>query len=89
VTVPVTDSGFAASTIASREANGWFQVEVIPVGFDDEVIVVMQSPEALNDFNFRDITNNPAKASYVGKSSNGRKYVFPAEYDIFIDVSPY
>ena len=49
----------------------------------------MQSPEALNDFNFRDITNNPAKASYVGKSSNGRKYVFPAEYDIFIDVSPY
>ena len=24
VTVPVTDSGFAASTIASREANGWF-----------------------------------------------------------------
>jgi|TARA_B110001450_G_C17628977_1_gene484446 hypothetical protein len=29
------------------------------------------------------------KASYVGKSSYGRKYVFPAEYDIFIDVSPW
>lgn len=49
----------------------------------------MQPPEAFYDFNFRDLTNNPAKASYVGKSNTGRKYVFPAEYDIFIDVSPY
>lgn len=89
VSVPATGAGFEATTIASREANGWLQVEVVPVGFDNDVIVVMQSPEALNDYNFRDITNNPAKASYVGKSSYGRKYVFPAEYDIFIDVSPY
>ena len=49
----------------------------------------MQAPEKFHDFNFRDITNNPAKASYVGKSNTGRKYVFPAEYDVFIDVSPY
>lgn len=51
--------------------------------------MVMQTPEALNDFNFRELTNTPMKASYVGKSSYGRKYVFPAEYDIFIDVSPW
>ena len=49
----------------------------------------MQPPEGFQDFNFRDITNNPEKASYVGKSNTGRKYVFPAEYDVFIDVSPY
>lgn len=49
----------------------------------------MQPPEKFYDFNFRDITNNPEKATYVGLSSTGRTYVFPAEYDIFIDVSPY
>lgn len=49
----------------------------------------MQPPEGFYDYNFREITNNPEKASYVGKSNTGRKYVFPAEYDIFIDVSPY
>ena len=49
----------------------------------------MQPPESIYDFNFRDITNNPEKASFVGISKTGRKYVFPAEYDIFIDVSPH
>lgn len=77
------------TTITQREANGWIQLEVVAVGFDKNVIVVMQPPEKFYDFNYRDLTNNPAKASYVGKSNTGRKYVFPAEYDIFIDVSPY
>lgn len=49
----------------------------------------MQPPEKYYDFNYRSLTNNPEKSSYVGKSQYGRKYVFPAEYDVFIDVSPY
>lgn len=49
----------------------------------------MQPPEKFYDFNFRDTTNNPEKQTYVGLSATGRTYVFPAEYDIFIDVSPY
>lgn len=77
------------TTKTQREANGWIKLEVVSVGFDKDVLVFMQPPEALYDFNFRVPTNNPAKATYVGRSYTDRKYVFPAEYDIFIDVSPW
>jgi hypothetical protein len=40
------------------------------------------------DFNFKIQTNNPAKMTKVFKSYFGRKYVIPAEYDIFIDFAP-
>ena len=40
------------------------------------------------DFNFRSQTNNPDKMTKVFKSSFGRKYLIPAEYDIFIDFAP-
>lgn len=48
----------------------------------------MQPPEKYYDYNFRSETNDPTKQVYVGLSQYGRKYVFPAEYDIFVDFAP-
>lgn len=48
----------------------------------------MQPPDLIYDYNYRSETNNPTKQTYVGLSQFGRKYVFPAEYDIFIDFEP-
>lgn len=49
---------------------------------------MMQPPERLFDFNWRSITNNPEKQVHVAISQYGRKYVFPAEYDVYIDFAP-
>lgn len=40
------------------------------------------------DFNFKVQTNNPEKMTKVFKSAYGRKYIIPAEYDVFIDFAP-
>lgn len=57
-------------------------------GFDNNVIVIVQPRGQFLDFNFRSQTNNPAKMTKVFKSTFGRKYLIPAEYDIFIDFAP-
>jgi hypothetical protein len=49
----------------------------------------MQPPEGLYNYNYASETNDPLKATFLGKSFYGRKYLFPAEYDVFVDVSPY
>lgn len=48
----------------------------------------MQPRGKFYDFNFRSQTNNPEKMTKVFKSYYGRKYVIPAEYDVFIDFAP-
>lgn len=48
----------------------------------------MQPPEKFYDYNFQSETNDPLKQTYIGVSQFGRKYVFPAEYDIFIMFMP-
>lgn len=35
------------------------KVEVVAVGFDNDVIVAMQPPEGLFEFNYRAPTNDP------------------------------
>lgn len=57
-------------------------------GFDNNVIVIVQPRGKFLDFNFRSQTNNPEKMTKVFKSTFGRKYLIPAEYDIFIDFAP-
>ena len=57
-------------------------------GFDNNVIVIVQPRGKFYDFNFRSQTNNPEKMTKVFKSKFGRKYLIPAEYDIFIDFAP-
>lgn len=68
--------------------NGYIYIEAQQVGFDKNVQIFMQPPEKVYDFNYRSTTNNPEKQTYVGVSQYGGKYVFPAEYDIFIDFEP-
>ena len=48
----------------------------------------MQPPDKFYDYNFQTETKDPLKQTYVGVSQFGRKYVFPAEYDIFIMFMP-
>ena len=57
-------------------------------GFDNDVFVIMQPKGKFIDYNFRSQTNNPDKYVKVFKSRFGRKFLFPAEYDIFIDFAP-
>jgi len=77
------------ATKALRDSqNGYIYVEAQQVGFDKNVQVFMQPPDKIYDFNYRSTTNNPTKQTYVGVSQFGRKYVFPAEYDIYIDFEP-
>lgn len=57
-------------------------------GFDRNVYVIVQPKGQYLDFNFRSQTNNPQKMTKVFRSSFGRKYIIPAEYDIFLDFAP-
>ena len=72
-----------------REANGWIVLEAVANGFDKNVIVVMQPPGKFYDYNYYEESTDPSKQSFVARAQNGQKFVFPAEYDIFVDVSPY
>lgn len=58
------------------------------LGFDNNVIIIVQPRGEYLDFNFRSQTNNPLKMTKVFKSYFGRKYIIPAEYDVFIDFAP-
>ena len=76
--------------MADRDAsNGYLKVEVVAVGFDKNAIVIMQPPEKFWDYNPYSQTNNPLKQTFASKSNTGRKYLLPAEYDVFVNVSPY
>lgn len=75
------------ATIAPAD-SGYIYLLAENYGFDNNVIVIVQPRLQWYDFNFRSQTNNPAKMTKVFKSSFGRKYVIPAEYDIFIDFAP-
>jgi len=72
-----------------RALNGWLVVEATSTGFDKEVVFIMQPEGKYYDYNHRDSTNNALEQTFVGLSKNGNKYVFPAEYEIYLDVSPY
>jgi hypothetical protein len=41
------------TTIENRESNGWLKVYVVAIGFDDDVLLMMQPPEKFLDFNYR------------------------------------
>lgn len=57
------------TNMADRDAtNGWLKVEVVAVSFDNNVVVIMQPPEGFYEYNYRSLTNNPAKQTYVGRS---------------------
>ena len=56
--------------------------------FDNNVIVIVQPRNKFLDFNFRSQTNNPEKMTKVFKSTFGRKYLIPAQYDIFLYFAP-
>lgn len=79
----------AEVTGATAEADrGYYYLIAEGSGFDDNVIIIVQPRGQYLDFNFRSQTNNPAKMTKVFKSYYGRKYIIPAEYDIFIDFAP-
>lgn len=70
------------------DAKGYYYLVAENYGFDNNVIIIVQPRGEYLDFNFRSQTNNPAKMTKVFKSFFGRKYVIPAEYDVFIDFAP-
>lgn len=74
---------------SERESeNGYLKLQMYFNGFDSKFVVVMQPPDKFYDFNFRAQTQYPAKQSFVGISQWDRTFIFPAEYDIFLDYSP-
>jgi len=76
-------------SIEERATNGWIVLEPLINGFDRNAIVVMQPQGKFYDFNFRDQTSDPLEQTFVGMVRNGDKFVFPAEYEVYLDVSPY
>lgn len=78
-----------SGTLEEREENGWIVLEAETMGFDRDVVVVMQPHGKFYDFNARLDATDPNTQTYVGLSRAGKKFVLPAEYDIFFDVSPY
>lgn len=82
-----------SGTIEERAtANGWIVLEVTTTGFSNNAIVVMQPKGKFYDFNFRDPTSDPLLQTYVGLDNfkfEKNVYVFPAEYEMYLDVSPY
>ena len=76
-------------SLKDREANGWIVFEETSVGFDKNVVIIMQPPGKFIDYNFRAESTDPDTQTFMGLSRIGQKYYFPAEYDLFIDVSPY
>lgn len=74
--------------MTSAKTDGYTYLIAENYGFDNNVIIIVQPKGKFLDFNFRSQTNNPDKMTKVFKSSFGRKYLIPAEYDIFIDFAP-
>jgi len=65
------------------------KVEIVSVGFDKNAVIIMQAPEKFYNYNPYSETNNPAKQTFASRSNTGRKFLIPAEYDVFVNVSPY
>jgi len=61
-------NAIAGTSKTVREGNGWLQVEVIAISFDNNVIVIMQPPEGYYEYNYRSVTNNPEKQTFVARS---------------------
>jgi len=59
-------------------------LEVEPYGFDEEVIVIVQPHKEFNDYN----KNDPDSVTKIYKANWGRKFIFPAEYDILLYFIP-
>lgn len=57
----LTTVAIGGTTIENRENNGWLKVQVVAIGFDDTVLLVMQPPEIFLDYNHRSETNDPEK----------------------------
>lgn len=74
--------------VSNSETSGYTLLIAENYGFDRNVYIIVQPKGKFLDFNFRSQTNNPEKMTKVFRSSFGRKYLIPAEYDIFIDFAP-
>jgi len=83
----ISTSEFKPTGTASADM-GYTYLIAENYGFDNNVIVIVQPRDKFLDFNFRSQTNNPEKMTKVFKSTFGRKYLIPAEYDIFLDFAP-
>jgi hypothetical protein len=80
-----SEDAIATAEVASI---GYTYLETEQYGFDNNVIVIVQPRGMYYPFNFRSQTNNPEKMTKVYKAQFGRKFLIPAEYDIFIDFAP-
>lgn len=82
-------SASVGDSLEDREANGWVVLEAETSGFDKDVIVVMQPPDKFYDYNPRAASTDPNTQTFVGLARAGQKFVLPAEYSVYLDVSPY
>ena len=65
--------------------NGYFLVQTEYFGFTEEVYVIVFPKEKIMEFK---MTNNPEKMTKIFKAEFTRKFYIPAEYDVFILISP-
>jgi hypothetical protein len=72
----------------AEASRGYVYLKAENFGFDNNVIVIIQPRGKWLDFNFRSQTQDPEKFTKVFRSVFGRKYIIPAEYDIFLDFAP-
>ena len=89
---PLAPQGLTGTIEERATANGWIVLEITTTGFSSNAIVVMQPRGKFYDFNFRDPTSDPYVQTYVGIDNfrnEKNMYVFPAEYEMYLDVSPY
>lgn len=82
-----TDEFLPNSTIPEKD-RGYSYIQADGVGFDNDIILIVQPRGKFYDYNFMAETNNPEKMSMVRKSFPGAKYIIPAEYDVMIDFAP-
>ena len=73
---------------ADVKDRGYYYLVAEGYGFDNDVIIIVQPRGQFFDFNWKVPTEDPKKMSKVFKSYFGRKYIIPAEYDVFIDFAP-
>ena len=72
----------------ASESRGYYYFLAESYGFDKNVVVIVQPRGKFLDFNWRSQTSNPDRMTKVFLSQYGRKYIIPAEYDIYIDFAP-
>jgi hypothetical protein len=72
----------------AEASRGYVYLAAENFGFDNNIWIIVQPRGKWLDFNARSQTQDPEKMTKVFKSVFGRKYVIPAEYDVFIDFAP-